>query len=434
MDHKSFLKDGVAVFGTQLFILIVGFVTGIILARLLGPEGKGILSSLLVYPTIMISLLSLGVRQSAVYYIGSKKYSDSDIIGVTSLLLIVSSLIGVLSAAILFSYISNPNFDIILILFAVFIIPADLAINYYTGILIGKKQITKFNQIMSLNPVINFLLIIFLVYFSGLYVKGAVLATLIGKIVISGYSVYLVNRKFSLSVCYVPDLTKKMVSMGAIYAFSLFILNLNYQVDIIILERLSNATEIGQYTIGVGLSQLLWQLPSALGIVIFSYSSNAKDASNFSQIIARMVRMVFPIVLVAAVFLYYISDYIIPLLYGSEFIPSIGVLKILLPGIILMSLFKMLNMDLAGKGKPEIAIAVFLPAVIINIVLNIILIPDYGGRGAAIASTISYSIGSLLFVLIYARINQLSLSDIFIYKKDDFNFIFKAILKFRQRH
>lgn len=99
-----------------------------------------------------------------------------------------------------------------------------------------------------------------------------------------------------------------------------------------------------------------------------------------------------------------------------------------------MSLFKMLNMDMAGKGKPGISIAVFLPAVIINIVLNIILIPDYGGRGAAIASTISYSIGSLLFVLIYARINQLSLSDIFIYKKDDFNFIFKAILNFRRRH
>ena len=94
-SSKSLTKDGISVFGTQLLILVIGFISGVILARVLGPGGKGVLSALLVYPTIMISLLSMGMRQATVYYLGTKKYSESDIVGVTLLLLIASSTIGV---------------------------------------------------------------------------------------------------------------------------------------------------------------------------------------------------------------------------------------------------------------------------------------------------------------------------------------------------
>lgn len=433
MGKNNLLKDGLSVFATQLFILIISFISGIILARLLGPEGKGIFSSILVYPSIIVSFLSLGIRQSAVYYIGSNKYSDSNIIGVTSLLLMGSSLLGLFIASIIFFYINNPNFTCILTLFALSTIPANLTINYFTGIFIGKKQIKKFNQIMSSTPLINFTMIILLVYLGGFHVEGAALANVVGKVVIAVYALYLIHKNFSFKICFMPNLAKKMLSLGAIYALSLFILNLNYQIDIVILERLSNAAEIGQYTIGVGLSQLLWQLPAALGVVIFSYSSSAKDNKEFSRTIAKMVRIIFPFVLAGSVTLYYISDYIIPIFYGEEFIPSIKMLKILLPGIVIMSFFKILNMDMAGKGKPAMSLKVFFPAVLINIILNIILIPEYGGYGAAFASTISYSAGSLSFLLIYARSNHLSLNEILICKKNDFDFIIEAFLKLRSK-
>lgn len=423
----SLVKDGISVFGTQILTLVIGFVSGVLLARSLGPAGRGAFTALLVYPTIMISLLSMGTRQAAVYYLGKKKYSESEIVGVTLLLLISSSIIGVLTSVTIILYTQNSDYSLMLILLASFTIPADLTINYFTGILIGKQRINKFNQLMYLVPIINLVFIIFLVFFIKLYIVGAVLATLIAKIVLALYALLSINREYSLKMCYRSEIIKRMVSLGSIYALSLFVLNLNYRVDIIILERLSNVTEIGQYTIGVGFAELLWQLPTAFGLVIFAYSANSKNSNKFSQDIAKMVRIIFPIVLIGSIFLYFASGYIIPFLYGEEYIPSIKMLKILLPGIVMMSFFKIINMDLAGRGKPDITIKLFLPALLINIVLNIILVPDFGGCGAAFASTISYTLASVSILYYYMKITQLSLSDILICKKSDINFILGLI-------
>lgn len=427
VKNYSLAKDGISVFGTQLFILVIGFISGVILARGLGPAGRGTFSALLVYPTMLISLLSMGMRQATVYYLGAKKYSESDIVGVTLLLLILSSTIGVLTSIVIISYTKSPDYNQMLILLASLTVPADLTINYFTGILIGKQRINKFNQIKYLVPIINFVLIIFLVFFENLYVLGAVLATLAARIMLALYALLMIKREYSLKICCSPEIIKKMFSLGFIYALSLFVLNLNYRVDIIILEHLSNVAEIGQYTIGVGFAELLWQLPTAFGIVIFSYSANAKDSNKFSQDIAKMIRIIFPIVLFGSLFLYFASGYIIPFLYGDEYIPSVKMLKILLPGIVIMSFFKIINMDLAGRGKPDITLKVFLPAVLINIVLNIILIPDFGGCGAAFASTISYTVASAFILYYYMKITQLSLKDILICNKSDINFILGLI-------
>lgn len=92
-----------------------------------------------------------------------------------------------------------------------------------------------------------------------------------------------------------------------------------------------------------------------------------------------------------------------------------------------MTAFKVLNMDLAGKGKPQVSLIAFMPAVIINIVLNILWIPLYGANGAALASTISYSLGSLIFLALYSRILQIPMLEIIRFQASDFDFILRYV-------
>jgi len=62
--------------------------------------------------------------------------------------------------------------------------------------------------------------------------------------------------------------------------------------------------------------------------------------------------------------------------------------------LVSMSLvFQVLNANLAGKGKPLIALWVFVVALLVNISLNILLVPSKGVIGAALASTVSYCTG-----------------------------------------
>jgi Na+-driven multidrug efflux pump len=102
---------------------------------------------------------------------------------------------------------------------------------------------------------------------------------------------------------------------------------------------------------------------------------------------------------------------------------------VLLPGVVLLTVFKVINMDLSGKGKPWVSLKAMLPALIINIILNFILIPQQGASGAALASTISYTIAAILFVHFYSKEVSIPIKDILGYKKSDFQPFIKILKK-----
>ena len=76
-------------------------------------------------------------------------------------------------------------------------------------------------------------------------------------------------------------------------------------------------------------------------------------------------------------------------------------IKILLPGVVVFSIFKVLNGYFSGIGKIKIIIYSFTPILFLNVILNFWLIPIYGINGAAISSTISYSLGVFVLLIIY---------------------------------
>jgi Na+-driven multidrug efflux pump len=113
---------------------------------------------------------------------------------------------------------------------------------------------------------------------------------------------------------------------------------------------------------------------------------------------------------------------------GESFRGSISVLRILLAGVLLLTIFKVMNTDLAGKGKPWVSLKAMIPALLINISLNVLWIPEYGAQGAALASTVSYSIAALLFLYFYSKEVDIPITTILSYKKSDFD-TFRQILK-----
>jgi O-antigen/teichoic acid export membrane protein len=80
-------------------------------------------------------------------------------------------------------------------------------------------------------------------------------------------------------------------------------------------------------------------------------------------------------------------------------------------------------------GKPQIAIYTFMPALVINFIMNLFLIPRFGGIGAAWSTNVSYAAGSIIFVVLYSRMVKMPLREIFRYRSSDFYF-FRTIPHF----
>jgi len=427
LKPTSFLKDVSSVMGSKVFIILVEFLSTIIISRQLGVEGKGIYTSLLIFPGLITSFVEMGIQKATVNYIGNGKYSHSDIISVVMFLLVLSSLLGIVICSGIYKIINNSNFSYLMVLIALLLIPLRLINSYLSGILIGKQKIHVFNRVQCLPFLSKLFFLFLLVLVAHAYVTGAILAHLLASFLSALYTLWVVSKLDVLKIKYIPKIAKDLLSLGAFYAITLFILNLNYKIDIVILERLSSSAEIGQYTTGVNITELIWYLPTALEVVVFSRSANAKDPKDFSNKIAKLMRVTFIGGILGGVILSLVAPTLIPVLYGSQFTESAKILKLLMPGVVAFTIVKVLYMDIAGKGNPTIALFILIPALIINILLNLILIPQYGAKGAALASTISYSVSAIGFLFIYARMVDIKVSSLIKFRLDDFDFVYNRI-------
>jgi len=194
-------------------------------------------------------------------------------------------------------------------------------------------------------------------------------------------------------------------------------------VDVLLLQKLSTIDEVGYYSLGVSIAEKLWQLPLAIGVVLMSRTVNTEDQEAINSTTARLVRISFIIGLVASAALFVLSPFVLPAIWGEKFQPSVMVIQYILPGILFISIYRILSSRLAGIGKPQISIYVFLPALIVNVLLNLWWIPIYGAFGAVLATNVSYTLGTIAYIIVYSKIVHIRMLKIFEFQRSDFMFL-----------
>lgn len=430
---NTFINDIFRVGISNGLIILFSLLSSIITARYLGPDKNGIIAGLLVYPSLFMSIGSLGIRQSTTYFLGKNIYSEEKIKTAITQIWLFTTIFSITSCFLLMYFFSNSGYNLLLILLALIPIPFTLFNTYNSGIFLGKNDIKTFNQINWIPAFITLLATFFLVILLKLDISGAMLALIGGPIFIS--LILLFKNKFinSFSLAFNWKVIKDMLSLGIVYAIALLVINLNYRIDIIFLDRLSTPLEMGLYAKGATFSQFLWQIPMVLSTIVFARSATAKNDIEFSKKTTQLLRISFIAVTMVSFIIYLLSDIIIITMYGEEFRKSIDVLNILLPGVVILTIFKVMNMDLAGRGKPWISMKAMIPALIINIILNLVLIPKFGAYGASISSTSSYSVAGILFLYFYSKETQIKIKDIITYKKTDFIPIMNIIKRNRKQ-
>lgn len=426
---SKFINDVFHVGFSKILIIFFGLSVSVITARYIGPEGNGVIAGLIVYPSLFMTIGSLGIRQSTTYFLGKQIFTENQIKIAITQIWFITTVVSMFICFLLMYYFSNASNDLILIYLALLPIPFTLFNTYNSGIFLGKNDIKTFNRINWIPSMVILLATVLLVLILKWDVKGAMIASIGGPLIM--FIILLLKNNFLsyFSYHFNWQIIKPMLSLGIIYAVSLFIINLNYKVNYILLDRLSNSFELGIYSKGASITQYLWQIPMLFSTVVFSRSATTKNDKLFSYKVAQLLRVSLLVISVLSIFLWLLSDLIIVGMYGEEFRGSISVMNYLLPGVLILTIYKVMNMDLAGRGKPWIATWAMLPSLILNVLLNLYLIPEYGANGAAISTTISYSLAGILFLYFYASTVDIPVKEILNYKKTDFNPIFLIFKK-----
>jgi len=417
---SDFIRDFLSVASSRFSILFFGLIKSIILARYLGPEKNGVIATLSLYPSLFMSIGSLGISQAVTYFVGKKLYGLDEIKNSVVQIWIVTSIFCTITCFFLIRYFSNVGDDYLLLILAIIPIYSNLFITYNQGLFLGQNRISEYNQINWLPNLLMLLSTILFVLVIKWDVAGAMLALVPGPVLMMLLLRHKNFRGFSIKTKINYILIKKMLSLGIIYAVSLVVINLNYKMVILLLDKYSNNYEVGIYSKGAQLIEYMWQIPMLLSTIVFARSATSKNDRAFSLKVVQLLRLSFIVVSAGLILVYFLSPFIVDVLFGNSFGSSAIIMRTLLPGVLLMTIYKVLNMDLAGKGKPWVALFAMIPALFLNVIISYLLIPKLGAEGGAIAATCSYSLAAVLFMIKYLQTTGLSFREVFVLRKSDF--------------
>ncbi len=428
--QRSYFQDILSVFGSNLAVTAANLTIGIILSRVLGAAGFGLYSSIIVVPMIVIGLTQLGIRRATMYHLGSKKLPEDHIVSAVFILLLITSVLSVVISGLVFLFSESRNADPLLLTLILLTVPLVLCNVFAGGIFLGKQEILRANILNAGPTIMNLIFIILFVGILKLSVRGAFLALFLGNFGMFFFVFYIIRKSYHITWKYHEGIMKSMVRLGAVFALSVFIMQLNYRIDIILMKKYSTLEQVGLYSLAVQIAEQLWHVPYAIETIVLTRSANAPDDMIVHKTVASILRVSLLFGLLGCLLIIILAPLLLPLIFGQAFAGSVPMMQWILPGIMCLVIFRILNSRLAGMGKPQIAIYTFLPSLLINVVLNILWIPRYGGMGAVWATNISYATGAVIFLIVYTRITKMSFLEIVRFRKSDFLFLKEIKHKF----
>lgn len=429
----KFIRDTIITFSTRVITIALGMVAAIVVARVLGPEGKGAYALVILFPTMLTLIGDLGLGIANVYFGSSKRYRWADLAS--------NSLISALGLGIILAVIFLASFLVLQptflkdissgwMLVAVLVVPLSLLTTYFQSILLGQNRIRDYNLVSLAQAGTYLMLILFLILGLGGGVFSAILAWASAFIVTAIFSILLVRKSTAIGFIFHPLIFKDSVKFGVKGYLGNLVQFSNYRLDMFLIAFFMNVTSVGYYSIAVTMAEVLWYFPGAVGTIIYARTPilSAEDANASTP---RICRNTLFLTILAALVMFALGKPIIALFFGSAFLPALKPFWILLPGVVALSIDMVLGNEITGRGKPLIGTIVAGVSLIVNIPMNIILIPRMGIAGAALASTVAYVVDAIVVTIIFLKMSKNSWVDTLVLKRDDLSIYTNALSSIR---
>lgn len=176
-----------------------------------------------------------------------------------------------------------------------------------------------------------------------------------------------------------------------------------FHVDVIMVRTFVGDEATGFYKAALSLAEYIWIVPIVLQGLLLHSSSTLWSENRYEELASlssRITRYTALLVILMALGLGVLADRVVPLYYGEPFAVATTPLLLLLPGTVGFAMARPLQAISQGSGQLRVLIAAVSVAAVLNVVLNAALIPIYGMRGAAIATSTAY--GSMFVSLVWA--------------------------------
>lgn len=378
----------------RIFGMVTSFFVGAYVTRYLGPSQYGLLSYAGSFSGIFAILASFGIDRILNRELISYPEKKDELMGSAFFIKILGAILSIILIIITLIIIKADSFTSILILISAssFIFNAFGIIEIYFQSNVLAKDTVKVQIVSLIFSSILKLLFIFLnldlIYFAIILIFDGVISTI---------GLLLIYRKigFRMSSWKINNLIVRMLLKTSWpLMLSGVAISIYMKIDQIMIKNMIGNEAVGIYSAASKISETWYFIPGIICASLFPAIINAKKINTiiYEKRLKNLYSLMFYISLGIAIPISLLSSLIIIYLYGSEYTGAISVLKIHIWAGIGVFLGHAITQYLIAENFVKIFFSITIIGAIINIILNLILIPKSGIIGAAIATAISYTI------------------------------------------
>jgi len=419
--QESLFTKLISAFGGQLGILIFGIGVQIVIARALGPTGKGLFSLTVAVAVTLATLTHLSLATGNSHFMGRYPSERRALVGNSFLIAFVWGAVVTVVVLILRNKVAleyQPKISPQLWGMALITIIPLLLLEYSNGLVMGLDWIKRLNLSLVLKETLILIGALWLVLTGHLSVESAIAVWVVSVVIVALFQALSAWSRVGLSITISPGLFGSM-TLFSIQSHAANIFGfLKFRFDFFLIDYFLNSSELGIYSIAVIMVQVLWYLPKAIAQILVPHISwgGKKAAVELTPLLCRFG---FTVAVIGGCLLCLLGRPLIGLLFTDSFLPAYMILLLLIPGAIIFSFAGMLSGDLIGRGLPRYAMFTSIFAFVLNVAVNLLLIPKYGLSGAAIASSLTHAFSGLMFLYYFLRESGVGLRETLFLKRND---------------
>lgn len=399
----TLVAAAVSAFGTNAVAVVCALLNVLIIARALGPEGRGQVAFVIVVYVLIAGLATCGLEEANAN-IGATRADrrasllTNSVLAATSLGLLAALLVGALMTLVPGAR-GGVRLELLLITLAT--LPVGLLYEYLKYLLQSDYRFGATNLGWVASPA------------SSVLVNGALALT--GQLSVTAVIVvYIATNVLALLVLLVaalrgfglgrPDL--KLACETASFGLKVHVSKLMglgiYRADQWLLGIIAGPFELGLYSIAASVIDALFYIAGVIVLVQRPHLVRAipADAAEFA---ARIFRRAALLSTGAGVALFVTAPLLIVTLFGEPFRGAIADLRLLTFAAIGVLAVDLFTNAIISQRRPLLASIGAGVALALTIGLNLLLTPSFGGEGAAIAKSVAYTVGGAVLGMTFLR-------------------------------
>jgi O-antigen/teichoic acid export membrane protein len=387
--------------GTNVVLGMLGVCTGAMVARLLGPHGRGELAAIQTWPMLVGYVAMLGTDQAVVYYSAREPSQVGVFVGSAAVISLVSCVPFTIITYLAMPFLLSAQSAAIIAAARRYLIIVPV-VGLMSLAFFGLRGLSDFLawNMLRLMPALAWAAVLVLAWFYGRRDPRVIAAAYLGLLAILLVPVGLVMRRRAKGT-----FVAERRHFGPLLRYGLtcfvggFPLLLNLRLDQIVMAGLLSPSELGLYVVAVAWSSAINPLMNAVGAVLFPRVAGHGEYADRLRSFAQGSRLAALLALITTPVLFFLTPLGLVLLFGRKFNAAIPAGLILVPAGGIAALNTVVEEGFRGFGRPVVILHAELAGLVTTIVCLYLLLRPMGIVGASIASILGYS--TVMAVLLF---------------------------------